>query len=61
MTWLVVAALAVLVVGVVGAWLIFAVLYRAVSNLFDWAILTFGNEAAVSRLADQRRESGRAP
>ncbi len=32
-----------LVAGVVGAGTVFIVLYRAVSNLVDWIIVTFGN------------------
>ena len=44
--WLTVAAAVVL--GVVFAVVIFAVLYRAVSNVFDWVVATFGNDPGRS-------------
>jgi hypothetical protein len=54
--WLLPLAGTVLAIGIVLAWLVFAVLFRAVSNLFDWAVLTFGNESSV---ADLRCPRGR--
>lgn len=32
--------------SLVGAWLIIAVLDRAVSNIFDGVVLTFGNQSS---------------
>jgi len=45
-----VAALA----GVVFAIVVMIVIYRAMSNLIDWLILTFGNADAVARLKRDR-------
>lgn len=45
MFWLMLAF--TVVAGVVGAGLFFVVLYRAVSNAFDWIVLTFGNRDVV--------------
>ena len=44
--WLTVGAAVLL--GVVFAVVIFAVLYRAVSNVFDWVVATFGNDPGRS-------------
>ncbi|HVL63552.1 MAG TPA: hypothetical protein VM573_00095 [Actinomycetota bacterium] len=50
---IVVAAVAGIILGIFLMFLI----YRAVSNLIDWVILTFGNDEAVHRLK-LRRGSG---
>lgn len=47
-----------LVIGVLGGVLLAAflwvVIYRAVGNLFDWVILTFGNPDAVKEVKRRR-------
>jgi hypothetical protein len=40
--------------GVVFAIVVMIVIYRAMSNLIDWLILTFGNADAVARLKRDR-------
>ena len=45
MLWL--SLVLVVIDGIILAVLIFLVLYRAVSNLIDWVVLTFGNDNAV--------------
>ena len=50
--------LELLVIAVVGgvllAGLVWVVIYKAVGNVFDWLILTFGNPEAVERLKRER-------
>ena len=47
-----------LVIAVLGGLLLagisWVVIWRAVGSVFDWVILTFGNEGAVERLKRER-------
>ncbi len=51
-----------LAIAVVGSLLLAAfvwlVIYRAMGNLIDWLILTFGNAEAVERLKRERGWTG---
>jgi hypothetical protein len=51
---LILVAAAVLVLACVLALFTMNVIYRAMGNLIDWLILTFGNEEAVRELKRRR-------
>lgn len=48
-------AAVVLVAGALAVTVI-VVLYRAISAILDWLILTFGNEESVRRLKEDRED-----
>lgn len=54
--------LELLIIGVIGgvllAAIVWIVIYRAMGNVFDWLILTFGNPEAVDRLKRERGWNG---
>ena len=52
---LVIVVALTLLLGIVAALVIFVVLYRAMSNLIDWIIYTFGNGRAVRELEQRER------
>jgi mannose/fructose/N-acetylgalactosamine-specific phosphotransferase system component IID len=47
--------------GILLAVVLMVVLYRAISNVIDWMVLTFGNDSAVARLKAERDDEDEHP
>lgn len=43
-----------LIAGIVLSIVVIIVLYRAISNVLNWAILTFGNDESARRVKEKR-------
>lgn len=56
MEWIVGAAIAGVLLAIALFKLIWVIVGSAVGNLFDWVVYTFGNEEAVRRLKQEKKD-----